>query len=175
MNIYSISPSYFSAVILGEVFIRLDLESLSFGRYLFFSAFFFLSIYGEYAFLCGLNFDPQWSINLAKKWCAEETWLHLDTTLFYAVARDVGVLAFLGLAELLPFTVPDRAGQYALKLITAFLCLLLAFGMEGIHLPRDNLYVFYVLGGCKYGVVSLGTVIIKFVMFRVFSSKVKNG
>ncbi len=160
---------------IGEIFDRLHLESLSFGRYLFFTAFFFLSIYGEYTFLCGLGFDPMWSMNLAMKWCADETWLHLDTTLFYAVARDVGALAFVGLAELLPFHTPDQEKQYPLKIITAGLCLVYAMGVESIVLPHDNLYVFYILAACKYGLVSLGVVAIKFVLFKIFSPKVKNG
>ncbi|XP_072019991.1 glucose-6-phosphatase 2-like [Amphiura filiformis] len=164
-----------TGIVLGEIFVRLRLESLSFGRYIFFSAFFFLSIYGQYAFLCGLNFDPMWSLKLAMQWCAEKTWLNLDTMLFYAVARDVGALAFIGLAEALPLTVQDRVGQYPLKLATAVLCLVYAQGIESIALPRDNLYVFYVLGACKYGLVSLGVVIIKFVLFKIFSPKVKNG
>jgi glucose-6-phosphatase len=37
---------------------------------------------------CGL--DPQWSISLATKYCANPDWIHLDTTLFNAVYRDAG-------------------------------------------------------------------------------------
>ena len=38
------------------------------------------------------GFDPMWTVSLATKWCAKEEWVYLDTTLFYALTRDAGVL-----------------------------------------------------------------------------------
>ena len=113
-------------------------------------------------------------MNLAIKWCAEKEWLHLDTMVFYAIARDVGALAFLGVAEFLPLTIPDQTGQYLLKTITALLCLIYAQGMERVVLPRDNLMVFYGLGALKYGAVTVGVVVAKFILFKIFAKKVKN-
>ncbi|XP_060572797.1 glucose-6-phosphatase 3-like [Ruditapes philippinarum] len=44
---------------------------------------------------CGL--DPQWSISLATKYCANPDWIHLDTTLFNAVYRDAGSVLGYGI------------------------------------------------------------------------------
>ncbi|XP_052805680.1 glucose-6-phosphatase 3-like [Mya arenaria] len=44
-----------------------------------------------------IGLDPQWSITLATKHCADPSWIHLDTTLFNAVYRDAGGILGLGL------------------------------------------------------------------------------
>ncbi|WAR05077.1 G6PC2-like protein [Mya arenaria] len=50
-----------------------------------------------YIVLAMIGLDPQWSITLATKHCADPSWIHLDTTLFNAVYRDAGGILGLGL------------------------------------------------------------------------------
>ena len=42
---------------------------------------------GTYYYLLKQDFDPDWSLAKAFKWCQERKWIHVDTTPFYAMVR----------------------------------------------------------------------------------------
>lgn len=45
-----------------------------------------------YLLLNLVGIDPFWSLASATKWCAFQEWVHLDTTLFYCIVRDISCL-----------------------------------------------------------------------------------
>lgn len=47
-------------------------------------------------FFSAFDFDPNWTIPLAKKWCVHSEWVHLNTTPFYMFWRYTGTI--LGIA-----------------------------------------------------------------------------
>lgn len=60
--------------------------------------FLFLFALGFYLLLRLLNIDLPWSLPIAKKWCANPDWIHIDSTLFAGLVRNLGVLFGLGFA-----------------------------------------------------------------------------
>ena len=44
------------------------------------------------------DIDPLWSVTKAKTWYANPDWIHLDTTPFAGLVRNLGALLGLGLA-----------------------------------------------------------------------------
>lgn len=60
--------------------------------------FLFLFALGFYLLLGLLNIDLPWSLPIAKKWCANPDWIHIDSTLFAGLVRNLGVLFGLGFA-----------------------------------------------------------------------------
>ena len=61
-----------------------------------------LFAWATYCLLQLLGLDPLWSVALATKWCTLKEWIHLDTTLFYSLVRDVSSLAGENLIALFP-------------------------------------------------------------------------
>lgn len=53
---------------------------------------------GFYLLLRLLNIDLPWSLPIAKKWCANLEWIHIDSTLFAGLMRNLRVLFGLGFA-----------------------------------------------------------------------------
>lgn len=72
---------------------------------------------GPFIFQCLTlaGFDPLWSFTLARRWCARTQWVHMDTTLFYALTRDGSALlgnhdwwCVVLLGMFLPFITTDK-------------------------------------------------------------------
>ena len=45
-----------------------------------------------YLLLLAVGADPLWSIAKAVQWCAKKEWVHLSTSLFFSLVRDVSCL-----------------------------------------------------------------------------------
>ncbi|KAL4229357.1 Glucose-6-phosphatase [Mactra antiquata] len=69
---------------------KVDLHHLSFHKCLIISVAMPTSCIITFYALKWMHLDPQWSITLATRYCADREWIHLDTTLFNAAYRDAG-------------------------------------------------------------------------------------
>ena len=122
----------------------------------------------SYFILSVLIYDPSISVTKAQKWCVEPSYIHLDTTPFYALVRDSGAALGLGISFLIVASV-SRAGinnwrglsniqipllSRSLKIILSVFLLQL---LEAISLPKSNPLLFYVAG---YGRCALIPVIV---------------
>ena len=115
-----------------------------------------------------LIYDPSISVTKAQKWCVKPSFVHLDTTPFYALVRDAGAVLGLGISfhivgsvtrtkmnnwrGLSTFQVPLLSRS--LKIILSVFLLQL---LEAISLPKSNPLLFYVAG---YGRCTLIPVIV---------------
>lgn len=116
-----------------------------------------------------LIYDPSISVTKAQKWCVKPSYIHLDTTPFYALVRDSGTTLGLGMSFLIVGFV-TRVGMNnwrglrnmllsrSLKIILSVFLLQL---LEAISLPKSNPLLFYVAG---YGRCALIPIIIIFVV-----------
>ena len=52
-----------------------------------------------YFTLSAIVHDPLTSVAKAQKWCIKSSYVHLDTTPFYALVRDCGVTAGIGISQ----------------------------------------------------------------------------
>ena len=132
-----------------------------------------LSTFASHFILSVLIYDPSISVTKAQKWCVKSSYIHLDTTPFYALVRDSGAALGLGISFCIVRSVTragmnnQRAGlrsvqipllSKSLKIILSVFLLQL---LEAISLPKSNALLFYVAG---YGRCALIPIIIIFVV-----------
>uniref|UniRef100_A0A3B4FAD6 Glucose-6-phosphatase n=1 Tax=Pundamilia nyererei TaxID=303518 RepID=A0A3B4FAD6_9CICH len=109
-----------------------------------------------------LDIDPMWSVSKAKKWCANPDWIHLDTTPFAGLVRNLGALFGLGLAVNSEMFVQSCKGKngcksmFKLMCVTATLTFLQLYNF--IKMPTHNEALFYILSFCKSASIPLGVV-----------------
>ena len=68
----------------------IDIASFSLKDYILASILIITSCVTTFFSMKALDLDPQWSIDMATKWCAKSEWVYWDTTPFNAVFRDSG-------------------------------------------------------------------------------------
>lgn len=138
---------------------KLSVESYGFGSYFLGGLFVLVSIFLEYYLISLFGLDPGWSMKLALKRCVYREWVHMDTTLFYTISRDVSAFFFAGMMCCCLTVKYDRTrGQYAKKLTATLLTVAAAHVIESMYVPRGYVILFYILGALKYGLVSISTV-----------------
>jgi len=109
------------------------------------SLFLITSSLAVFSLLLWAGFDPNWSIQLARKHCDNPSWIYIDTTPFYAMVRFSGTA--LGLALSLPpfhpLLPPSASRRFAILVVTLGLGQLSSV----IHrmIPRSDLNHFYLL------------------------------
>nr|XP_019945427.1 PREDICTED: glucose-6-phosphatase 2 isoform X1 [Paralichthys olivaceus] len=115
-----------------------------------------------YLLLKVMGIDLLWSVTKAKKWCANPEWIHLDTTPFAGLLRNLGALFGLGLAVNSEMFIQSCKGKngsktrFKLMCVTATLTCLQLY--DFIKIPTHTEVLFYVLSFCKSASVPLGVV-----------------
>ncbi|XP_034549520.1 glucose-6-phosphatase 2-like isoform X2 [Notolabrus celidotus] len=102
------------------------------------------------------------AVTKAKKWCANPDWIHLDTTPFAGLVRNLGALFGLGLAVNSQMFIQSCKGKNAyntrfkLMCVTATLTSLQLY--DFIKMPTHTEALFYISSFCKSASVPLGVV-----------------
>lgn len=109
-------------------------------------------------------YDPSISVTKAQKWCIKPSYVHLDTTPFYALVRDSGATLGLGISFVI-VGFAQRAGMNnwrslrtiqtsllsgSLKIILSVFLLQL---LEIISLSKSSPLLFYVSGYCRSALI----------------------
>ncbi|EDO32068.1 predicted protein [Nematostella vectensis] len=136
---------------------------------------FFLAVTALFLYV-GLSFvvfDPSLSITKAQQWCADPKYIHLDTTPFYSLVRDIGVVVGVGVSHLLikiwSQEDPSNDSKSNFKrLIQSFLSVACLQLLEQMGLPLWNRILFYCAGFIKNVLL---VVIIVFVVPSLLSNK----
>ena len=125
-----------------------------------------LSTLSSHFILSVLIYDPSISVTKAQKWCVKPSYIHLDTTPFYALVRDSGVALGLGISFSIVRSV-TRAGMNnqrglrsvqipllskSLKIILSVFLLQL---LEALSLPKSNALLFYVAGYARCALIPI--------------------
>ncbi|XP_061432662.1 glucose-6-phosphatase 2-like [Lethenteron reissneri] len=128
-------------------------------RYVGTSAALFALALGFYLALLAVGVDLLWTVAFAKKWCLHPEWVHLDSTPFAGLVRNLGVLAGTGLAlnsglhrDALAGARGEAPAFRAACAIAAVVTLRL---YDGVKVPSDDELAFYVLTFCKSLLVPL--------------------
>lgn len=130
--------------------------------YLQINVFLFSFAVSFYLILKVTGTDPLWSVTKAKKWCANSDWIHLDTTPFAGLVRNLGALFGLGLAVNSQMFIQSCKGKngykarFKLMCVTATLTSLQLY--DFVKIPTHTEILFYVLSFCKSASVPLGAV-----------------
>uniref|UniRef100_A0A452H6U1 Glucose-6-phosphatase catalytic subunit 1 n=1 Tax=Gopherus agassizii TaxID=38772 RepID=A0A452H6U1_9SAUR len=112
---------------------------------------------GFYLLLKALGVDLLWTLEKAKRWCDQPEWVHIDTTPFAGLLRNLGILFGLGLAlnsQMYLESCKGKMGQqlpFRLSCIAASLIVLHLF--DSFKPPTKVELLFYVLSFCKSAAV----------------------
>ncbi|XDA72608.1 hypothetical protein R6Z07F_002888 [Ovis aries] len=152
-----------SGVLVAEVFeYTPGIQTASLSTYLKTNLFLFLFALGFYLLLRLLDIDLLWSVPIAKKWCVNPDWIHIDTTPFAGLVRNLGVLFGLGFAINSEMFLRSCRGENGYRLSFRLLCTLASLTTlqlyHFIKIPTDTEYLFYVLSFCKSASIPLTVV-----------------
>ncbi|NXS96380.1 G6PC phosphatase, partial [Jacana jacana] len=131
-------------------------------RYLGITLFLFSFAMGFYLLLLALGVDLLWTLERARKWCIHPEWVHIDTTPFASLLRNLGILFGLGLAlnsHMYHESCRGKQGQklpFRLGCVAASLLVLHLF--DAFKPPSHLQLLFYILSFCKSAAVPLATV-----------------
>ncbi|XP_053870059.1 glucose-6-phosphatase catalytic subunit 1-like isoform X1 [Malaclemys terrapin pileata] len=143
-----------SGMVVAEAFDHIhSIYNASLRRYLGTTLFLFSFALGFYLLLKALGVDLLWTMEKAKRWCDRPEWVHIETTPFAGLLRNLGILFGLGLAlnsQMYLESCKGKMGQqlpFRLSCIAASLLVLHLF--DSFDLPTDRELLFYVLSFCK--------------------------
>lgn len=143
-----------SGILVAEVFEHVHfIYNASLKRYVGTILFLFGFALGFYLLLKVLGMDLLWTLEKANKWCERPEWVHIDTTPFASMLRNLGVLFGLGLgvnSSMYAESCHGKQGQqltFRLSCIIASLFVLHLF--DSFDLPTEREGLFYVLCFCK--------------------------
>uniref|UniRef100_A0A8D0L487 Glucose-6-phosphatase catalytic subunit 1 n=1 Tax=Sphenodon punctatus TaxID=8508 RepID=A0A8D0L487_SPHPU len=143
-----------SGIVVAEVFEHVhSIYSASLQRYLGTTFFLFGFALGFYLLLKVLGVDLLWTLEKAHKWCIHPDWVHIDTTPFASLLRNLGILFGLGLALNSPMYVESCRGKQGRQLPFRLSCIIMSlfvlYLFESFELPTDREMLFYALSFCK--------------------------
>ncbi|XP_051969083.1 glucose-6-phosphatase catalytic subunit 1-like [Xyrauchen texanus] len=114
---------------------------------------------GFYVLLKALGVDLLWTLEKAQKWCVNPAWVHMDSTPFASLLRNMGTLFGLGLGLHSPLYTERKKSNSARVRITCIVAsLFLLHLFDSIKPPTHMAALFYLLSFCKSATVPLATV-----------------
>uniref|UniRef100_A0A8C3SPU3 Glucose-6-phosphatase n=1 Tax=Chelydra serpentina TaxID=8475 RepID=A0A8C3SPU3_CHESE len=164
-----------SGMVVAEAFDHIySIYNASLRRYLGTTLFLFSFALGLYLLLKALGVDLLWTLEKAERWCDRPEWIHIETTPFAGLLRNLGILFGLGLALNSPMYRESCKGNvgrqlpFRLSCIVASLLVLHLF--DSFDLPTDRELLFYVLSFCKSAAAHLCAVaLIPYCLAQVLS------
>ncbi|XP_067100469.1 glucose-6-phosphatase catalytic subunit 1-like [Osmerus mordax] len=149
-----------TGMIVAECFNRTQwIYSASLKKYFYTTLFLLSFAVGFYVLLKALGVDLLWTLERAQKWCVRAEWVHLDTTPFASLLRNMGTLFGLGLGLHSPLYTESRkstSATFRTGCIVSSLLLLHLF--DSFKPPTHTAALFYLLSFCKSATVPLATV-----------------
>lgn len=141
-------------------------------RYCLITFFLFGFALGFYVLLKGLGVDLLWTLEKAKKWCERPEWVHLDTTPFASLFKNLGTLLGLGLALNSSMYRKSLKGELSKSLPFRFACIVASLVFlhlfDSLKPPSQVELIFYVLSFCKSATVPFASVsLIPYCLARV--------
>ncbi|XP_043910605.1 glucose-6-phosphatase catalytic subunit 1-like [Protopterus annectens] len=154
-----------SGIAVAEAFNHIQLiYKVNLKHYLNTTAFLFVFALGFYLLLKAFGVDLLWSVEKAKRWCANAEWIHIDTTPFAGLLRNLGTFFGLGLALNSQLYADNCKGKQGQRLSFKLSCIV--FSIIVLHLfdffkpPAKIELLFYFLSFCKSAAVPLTAVVI---------------
>uniref|UniRef100_A0A8D1NCV5 Glucose-6-phosphatase n=1 Tax=Sus scrofa TaxID=9823 RepID=A0A8D1NCV5_PIG len=156
-------PRVQTGIAVAETFRHIQsIYNASLKKYFLITFFLFSFAIGFYLLLKGLGVDLSWTLEKAKRRCERPEWVHIDTTPFASLLKNVGTLFGLGLALNSSMYRQGCKGKlskwfpFRLSCIVASLVLLHFF--DSLKPPSQIELIFYVLSFCKSAAVPLASV-----------------
>lgn len=153
-------------MLVAEAFERIDwIYRASLKQYLCTTMFLTCFAVGFYLLLKSLGVDLLWTLEKAQKWCVRPEWVHLDSTPFASLLRNMGTLFGLGLGLHSPLYAESKGkndsaggGSAVAKAACIVSSLLLLHLFDSLRPPTHTAALFYLLSFCKSATVPLAAV-----------------
>ncbi|XP_055032287.2 glucose-6-phosphatase catalytic subunit 1 [Misgurnus anguillicaudatus] len=149
-----------TGMIVAEAFNRQQwIYSASLKQYFNTTLFLLSFAVGFYVLLKVLGVDLLWTLEKAQKWCINPAWVHMDSTPFASLLRNMGTLFGLGLGLHSPlYTESKKISGTRLRIACIISSLFLLHLFDSIKPPTHTAALFYLLSFCKSATVPLATV-----------------
>ncbi|XP_057214682.1 glucose-6-phosphatase catalytic subunit 1 [Triplophysa rosa] len=149
-----------SGMIVAEAFNRQQwIYSASLKNYFNMTLFLLSFALGFYVLLKVLGVDLLWTLEKAQKWCVNPAWVHMDSTPFASLLRNMGTLFGLGLGLHSPlYTESKKSTSAGIRTACIAASLFLLHLFDSIKPPTHTAALFYLLSFCKSATVPLATV-----------------
>uniref|UniRef100_A0A8B9E3P7 glucose-6-phosphatase n=1 Tax=Anser cygnoides TaxID=8845 RepID=A0A8B9E3P7_ANSCY len=178
---HQVIAGVFSGMVVAETFQHVrSIYHASLRRYLGVTTFLFSFALGFYLLLRALGVDLLWTLEKAQRWCAHPEWVHIDTTPFASLLRNLGILFGLGLALNSHMYLESCRGKQGRQLPFRLGCtaasLLVLHLFDAFRPPSHLQLLFYVLSFCKSAAVPLATVgLIPYCVSQLLATQDKKG
>ncbi|GAB1296869.1 Glucose-6-phosphatase catalytic subunit 1 [Apodemus speciosus] len=162
-----------SGIAVAETFSRIrGIYNASLQRYCLITFFLFGFALGFYLLLKGLGVDLLWTLEKAKRWCERPEWVHLDTTPFASLFKNLGTLLGLGLALNSSMYRRSCKGELSKSLRFRLACIVVSLVLlhlfDSLKPPSQIELIFYILSFCKSATVPFASVsLIPYCLARV--------
>ncbi|KAJ8035690.1 Glucose-6-phosphatase 2 [Holothuria leucospilota] len=159
-------------MLIGNLVFELPVHSFTVLNYFTGSMFLLQAVFYQYFIMYLMGLKPDWSIALAAKWCADKAWVHLNTTPFYSVSRDIGTLFFAGLSKhYIRSKVDTTTRSLAVSVVLGLATILMVHAIDMVMIPTKYAFLFYVLGALKEGLVPITIIGVSVLYEKVFGKE----
>ncbi|KAM4622379.1 glucose-6-phosphatase catalytic subunit 1-like [Discoglossus pictus] len=168
-----------SGMLVAETFHHMQfIYKASLKRYIYTTLFLFSFALGFYLILKAVGVDLLWTLEKAKRWCANPEWIHIDTTPFAGLLRNLGIFFGLGLAlnsKLYQESCRGKqGGQFVFRLCCIVASLVVLHLFDSFKPPTKMEMLFYTLSFCKSAAVPLTAVgIVPYCVSQVLNQQSK--
>ncbi|XP_026865246.2 glucose-6-phosphatase a, catalytic subunit, tandem duplicate 1 [Electrophorus electricus] len=146
-----------SGIIVAEIFSRQQwIYHASLQRYFNITLFLLIFAVGFYMLLKAVGVDLLWTLEKAQKWCVNPAWVHMDTTPFASLLRNMGTLFGLGLGLHSPrYTKNKQSRSASFRIGCIGLSLFILQLLDSLSFSSNNQVFFYLLSFTKSTVALL--------------------
>ncbi|KAJ8414451.1 hypothetical protein AAFF_G00053210 [Aldrovandia affinis] len=145
-------------MIVAEIFSRVQwIYGACLKKYFYITLFLLTFALGFYLPLKALGVDLLWTLEKAKKWCVHAEWVHMHTTPFASLLRNMGTLFGLGLGLHSPLYTESKRSTSAPFRFGCIITSLLLLQLLDYLTSSENETWFYLLSFCKSAAAPLIT------------------
>ena len=148
---------FVSGVLVAEVVSKEKwIYSASMKKYFYTTLFLTSFAVGFYLLLKAVGVDLLWTLEKAQKWCVRAEWVHMDSTPFASLLRNMGTLFGLGLGLHSPlYTETKKYTSTGFKIGCIIVSLFLLQLLDGWTFASDYDMIYYFLSFVKSAVALL--------------------
>ncbi|KAG8446624.1 hypothetical protein GDO86_014178 [Hymenochirus boettgeri] len=168
-----------SGIVVAEIFEHVQfIYNASLKKYINTTLFLLVFALSFYLILKAAGVDLLWTLEKAKRWCLKPEWVHIDTTPFAGLFRNLGILFGLGLALNSQLYKESCQGKQGQQLIFRFYCiiasLLVLHLFDSFKPPCKEEILFYALSFGKSAAVPITCIgLIPYCTYHIVNRKCK--
>ncbi|XP_030629564.1 glucose-6-phosphatase a, catalytic subunit, tandem duplicate 1 isoform X2 [Chanos chanos] len=154
---HQVMSGVIAGILVAETFSRVQwIYTASLKKYMSMTLFLLTFAVGFYVLLKAVGVDLLWTLEKAQRWCVNPAWVHMDSTPFASLLRNMGTLFGLGLAlHSTLYTESKMNSTVPFKTSCISISLLLLWFLDALTFSSKNEILFYLLSFCKSALAPL--------------------